>query len=677
MEQEIHFCTTADGVRIAYATVGQGPPLVKAANWLNHLEFDWRSPVWHHLLKEFARNHLFVRYDERGNGLSDWAVKEFSFESFVRDLESVVDAVGLSRFSLLGISQGGAVAIAYAVRHPERVSHLILYGTFAVGWAKRGASPEAIEQREAQLTLIKLGWGKDNPAFRQLWTTLYMPDATPEQMQWFNDLQRITTSPENAARLFSEVGNIDVDDLLPQVKVPTLVLHCRSDAMVPFEAGRRIAALIPGARFVPLEGRNHLLLEGEPAWAKFIIEVRRFLGTDEEATTPKQEGLRVAVKRCPTCQRIYADETLRFCRHDGTSLVRESSNPSERTPAFADHVEQSSEFEPTRPFHPDTASNEDSSRELARALRPVRASGRYLDVEEATTRISPAPISSRVRQQDIRYCAAADGVHLAYSLIGTGPLLVRVLGHFTHLEMEWEWPDLRHFWERLAERYTVVRYDGRGMGLSDRYTGEFTEDTRQLDLDAVLIAVGAENAILLGISEGGWTAVTYAIHHSEHISHLILYGAYCRGAQARPSYDAEEDQAIVTLIRKGWGRDTPAFRQVFTSQFFRPDADPKLIAHFNEMQRASADPETAARYYQSLHTRGDGRDLFRQVSVPTLVVHSSDDMAVSAEEGRLLASLIPGAHLVLLPSGTHYFPTDREVVMKVVEAINRFVGQQS
>ena len=283
-----------------------------------------------------------------------------------------------------------------------------------------------------------------------------------------------------------------------------------------------------------------------------------------------------------------------------------------------------------------------------------------------------------VKQQDIQFCRTSDGVHLAYSVIGTGPLLVRVLGHFTHLEMEWEWPDLRLYWERLAERFTVVRYDGRGTGLSDKYPGEFTEESRQLDLQAVLTAVGAEKAILLGISEGGWTAATYALEHPEQITHLILYGAYCRGARARPGYDPEEDEALVTLIRKGWGRDTPRFRQVFTSQFFRDDADPKLIAHFNEMQRASSDPETAARYHQSCHARGDGRDLFRQLRLPTLVIHCHNDLAVSPDEGRLLASLIPGAHLVMLPSGTHYFPTDREVITKVVGAINRFVddGQQ-
>src|SRR5688500_9656480 len=328
------------------------------------------------------------------------------------------------------------------------------------------------------------------------------------------------------------------------------------------------------------------------------------------------------MKQCPTCKQTYRDPNQNYCLDDGSRLRR---------------LERGDES-PTAVFD-----------------APLRSTG-------------DAPLD-----QDIQFCTTADGVQIAYSVIGKGPLLVRVLGHFTHLEMEWEWPDLRYFWERLAERFTVIRYDGRGTGLSDKYPGEFTEDTRQLDLEAVLKAVGAQKAILLGISEGGWTAATYALQHPEQITHLVLYGAYCRGARARPGYDPEEDEALVTLIRKGWGRDTPRFRQVFTSQFFRDDADPKLIAHFNEMQRASADPDTAARYYQSCHIRGDGQGLFRQLRLPTLVVHSRDDMAVSADEGRLLASLIPGAHLVLLPSHTHYFPTDREVITKVVGAITRFI----
>lgn len=279
MEQQIHFCTTDDRVRIAYATVGEGPPLVKAANWLSHLEFDWSSPIWRHLLAEFARDHTLIRYDERGNGLSDWNVEDLSFDAFVEDLESVVEAAGVDRFPLLGISQGGAVAIAYAVRHPEKVSRLILYGSYAQGWIAREL-PEEVELRRAQLTLVKLGWGKDNPAFRQVWTTLYAPDATPEQQQSFNDLQRVSTSPENAVKLMNVMGNIDVVDLLPQVNVPTLVLHCRDESGVPFEQGRLLAASIPGAQFVPLNGRNHLLLEGDPSWGKFVKEVRRFLGTE-------------------------------------------------------------------------------------------------------------------------------------------------------------------------------------------------------------------------------------------------------------------------------------------------------------------------------------------------------------------------------------------------------------
>ncbi|MCA1563593.1 MAG: alpha/beta fold hydrolase [Acidobacteria bacterium] len=330
-------------------------------------------------------------------------------------------------------------------------------------------------------------------------------------------------------------------------------------------------------------------------------------------------------------------------------------------------VERCLEKDPAARFQSGTDLAHALQRALSGSDRPARV--KKVDADNATRNGAPAP-----REQEIKFCTTSDGVCIAYSAVGSGPFIVRVLGHFTHLEMEWEWPDLRHFWDRLAERHTVVRYDGRGMGLSDRYTGDFTEETRQLDLEAVLTAVGAEKAVLLGISEGGWTAATYAIQHSKRITHLILYGAYCRGAQARPGYDAEEDEALVTLIRKGWGRDTSAFRQVFTSQFFRSDADPRLVAHFNELQRVSADPETAARYHEACHRRGDGRDLYREVRVPTLVVHCQDDLAVSADEGRLLASIIPGAQLVLLPSGTHYFPTDREVVTKAAGAIARFLS---
>ncbi len=276
LRQEIQFCTASDGVRIAYASVGQGSPLLKCANWLNHLEYDWESPVWSPFFNELAAKHQLIRYDARGNGLSDWDAEDVSFEAFARDLESVVAATGLKRFALLGISQGCAISIAYAVRHPERVSHLVLHGSFARGRRKRGSQEDAATS-DALITLMRQGWGKDNPAFRQVFTSLFIPGGTLEQVQWFNDLQRVTTSPDNAIRLRQTVDDIDVVDLLPQVKVPTLVTHCREDALHPFDEGRRLAAGIPGARFVSLEGRNHIILRGDPSWSRFLDEINTFL----------------------------------------------------------------------------------------------------------------------------------------------------------------------------------------------------------------------------------------------------------------------------------------------------------------------------------------------------------------------------------------------------------------
>jgi pimeloyl-ACP methyl ester carboxylesterase/DNA-binding winged helix-turn-helix (wHTH) protein len=276
LRQEILFCTSGNGVRIAYAKVGSGPPLVKAGNWLNHLEYDWESPVWSHMLKWMATDRQLVRYDARGNGLSDWDVQDISFDAFVRDLEAVVDAAGLKRFALFGASQGCAVSIAYAAKHPERVSKLVLYGGFARGRRLRG-DPVDIEQADAMITLMRTGWGQENPAFRQVFTSLFVPGGTPEQVRWFNDLQCNTTSPENAVRIRLVSDYMDVRKLLSQVTVPTLVLHCRDDAVQPFEEGRILAAGIPGARFVGLEGRNHLILETDPGWGKFQEEVAAFL----------------------------------------------------------------------------------------------------------------------------------------------------------------------------------------------------------------------------------------------------------------------------------------------------------------------------------------------------------------------------------------------------------------
>jgi pimeloyl-ACP methyl ester carboxylesterase len=278
IEQQIRFCTSSDDVRLAYATVGSGPPLVKAANWLSHLEFDWNSPVWRHWLRELSRDHTFIRYDERGCGLSDWEAEEYSLDAWVRDLEAVVDTLRLERFPLLGISQGGPIAVAYAARHPERVSQLVLYGSYACGRSHRGLSEREREERELMINMIKLGWGKDHPAFRQVFTSLFIPEGNAEQVQWFNELQRVSTSPENAARLGATFDGLDVRALAPKLAIPTLVLHATGDLRIPFEAGRHLASIIPGARFVPLEGRNHILLESEPAWSRFQQEVRSFLG---------------------------------------------------------------------------------------------------------------------------------------------------------------------------------------------------------------------------------------------------------------------------------------------------------------------------------------------------------------------------------------------------------------
>jgi class 3 adenylate cyclase/pimeloyl-ACP methyl ester carboxylesterase len=276
-EQQIRFCRSSDGVQIAYACIGQGPPLVKTGNWMTHLEKDLESPIWRHLWRDLASNHTLVRYDARGMGLSDWDVDEISFDAFVRDLEAVVDAAGFERFDLLGISQGCAVSIAYAVRHPERVNRLVLYGGFALGAAKRTRSAADREQAAAMLTLMRLGWGQQNPAFRQMFTSQFAPDATKEQADWFNDLQRASCSPENAVRYSEASGQIDVTELLGKVNVPTLVMHARDEVRVPFENGRRMAAGMPGARFVALQSRNHLILEDEPAYPRFLDEIRSFL----------------------------------------------------------------------------------------------------------------------------------------------------------------------------------------------------------------------------------------------------------------------------------------------------------------------------------------------------------------------------------------------------------------
>lgn len=294
MEQRIRFCRTGDGVTLAWAASGEGPALIKAANWLSHLEYDWKSPVWRPLLERLGRHNTVVRYDERGCGLSDREVEDLSFDAWVRDLEAVADAAGPERFPLLGISQGGPIAIAYAVRHPERVSRLVLYGTYLRGRLRRDPSPEAREEAEALVRMVRLGWGKDTDAYHRLFASLFWPDADLDQMRAFAELQRVSASPETAARIVQGFDVVDVSELAPRISVPTLVLHVEGDARIPFDEGRRAASLIPGASFVPLPGVNHVLAPEDPAFEPFLEEVERFLLEDRapgDRPLPDAEGL--------------------------------------------------------------------------------------------------------------------------------------------------------------------------------------------------------------------------------------------------------------------------------------------------------------------------------------------------------------------------------------------------
>ena len=276
--QRIRFLRTSDGVRLAWAESGSGPLLVKAANWLTHLEYEWENPVWSHWLQFFSDHFRYVRYDERGCGMTDWNVPDLSMERWTSDLQSVIDAAEPEEpLALLGISQGAAACIGYAVQHPERVSHMILYGAYARGFYNRD-NPGAVREYEVILDAMRVGWGKENPAFRQLFTSRFMPEATPQQVGWFNELCRRTTSAEVAVRLMETRGGVQIVDLLDKVRVPTLVVHSREDNVVPLAEGRLVASMIPGAQFVELESKNHVLLEDEPAWARFQEVVLEFVG---------------------------------------------------------------------------------------------------------------------------------------------------------------------------------------------------------------------------------------------------------------------------------------------------------------------------------------------------------------------------------------------------------------
>ncbi len=278
INQRIRYLRTRDGVRLAWAEAGAGQVLIKAANWMTHLEFDWESPVWQHWMQFFSNNFRFVRHDERGCGMTDWEVGDLSFERWVEDLETVVKVADPQKpFILLGISQGAATCIAYAVKHPERVSHLILYGGYARGTYHREDSDKARLYR-AMIDLVRLGWGSDNPSFRQVFTSRFVPGASDEQLRWFNELCLKTTSPEMAARLLEARANIDVLPLLGAVRTPTLILHSREDDVIPIINGHILAAGIPNAEFIQLDSKNHVLLEKEPAWERFCAEVLEFTG---------------------------------------------------------------------------------------------------------------------------------------------------------------------------------------------------------------------------------------------------------------------------------------------------------------------------------------------------------------------------------------------------------------
>ena len=279
--QRIRFSRGGDGVRIAYASHGQGPPLIVVSCWLSHLQYDWSSPVWRHFLDDLGEFTTLIRYDERGFGLSDWTVEDFSLDARLSDLEVLVDALDLERFSMMGMSGGGPVAMAYAARHGDRVDRLMLYGASAVG----RQTTEPTERELAFRAMIRAGWAQEDPLFRRVFTNMFIPDATEQQMGWYDELQRMSTSTDNAVASRLARQEVDVTDALPAITAPTLVLHARQDAAVPFENAVQSAGLIPRARLVPLESRNHILLADEPAWPVFVEEVRRFVSGSSAVAT--------------------------------------------------------------------------------------------------------------------------------------------------------------------------------------------------------------------------------------------------------------------------------------------------------------------------------------------------------------------------------------------------------
>jgi pimeloyl-ACP methyl ester carboxylesterase len=289
--QQIRFCRSRDGTRLAYAVCGSGPPIVWIGHWIRHLDLDWSCLVWRPWLSMLSRDFTVIRFDWRGCGLSDRGELDYSPERYLEDCEAVVDAAQLQSFVMIGMAHGGSTGIAYAARHPERVSRLVLWGTQTCGWSFREKSPQQAEAQEIRLKMVELGWPNDNPAYGQFFTMLHMPDAAPEHIRSYNNLLRQTTASDTAIKLVRSFWETDVRDALPQVRCPTLVMHTRDDAIVPFDEGREIASLIPGANFVPLESRNHILVETEPAWRQMVEALGLFLPAPASASAKPLDEL--------------------------------------------------------------------------------------------------------------------------------------------------------------------------------------------------------------------------------------------------------------------------------------------------------------------------------------------------------------------------------------------------
>ena len=303
----VRFCATRDGVQVAFAKRGDGPAIVKTPNWMNHVELDVHSLVWRAWIERLEQDHTLVRYDARGCGLSDRAPRQMSFATNQLDLDAVVAAAGLDTFILYGASQGAAIAIEYAARHPERVTHLVLCGAYLQGAWRRPGADAAREEAAALLKLVELGWGRENSAFRQVFANQFIPDASAEQLAAFDEIQRRTVSAEAAAALLRTFYDVDVAAAAREVRCPTLVLHATQDARIPFEEGRRTASTIPNAELVPLHTRNHILLEQDPAWRQHFEEIRQFLARHPAAAVREASAAELPFDDLTAAERRVVD----------------------------------------------------------------------------------------------------------------------------------------------------------------------------------------------------------------------------------------------------------------------------------------------------------------------------------------------------------------------------------